>query len=30
MLSLTFGIDFLSGAAYTLPAEVHAVLTPAR
>jgi len=29
-LALAFGIDFLTGAAYTLPAVVHAVLTPIR
>jgi hypothetical protein len=29
-LALAFGVDFLTGAAYTLPAAVHAVLTPTR
>ena len=29
-LALAFGIDFLTGAAYTLPAIVHTVLTPIR
>ena len=29
-LALAFGIDVLTGAAYTLPAAVHAVLTPIR
>jgi PEGA domain len=27
-LTLAFGLDFLTGAAYTLPPAVHAVLTP--
>ena len=30
VLSLAFGIDVLTGAAYTLPAVVHAALTPIR
>ena len=29
-LAVTFGVDFLTGAAYTLPAVVHAALTPVR
>lgn len=29
-LAIAVGIDFLTGAAYTLPAAVHAALTPVR
>jgi hypothetical protein len=30
VLALAFGIDLVTGAAYTLPGAVHAVLTPVR
>jgi len=30
LLTLAFGVDFLTGAAYTLPPVVHAVLSPLR